>query len=155
MVRNHTVLLDANVLTLLIVGQVSEDEIPRCRRTRHYGIGDFHILSEYLERFEQMATTPNVVTEVSNLIGVLHGKYLQWARQILAGGINLWSEHYVPSVDASSNPNYLRLGLTDAALLSVRERNTEIITDDLDLYCCLASDGVPVTNFTHLREQQW
>lgn len=153
--RNATALLDANVLAPLIVGSVSEEEIPRYRRTRHYTVNDYHILVEYMDSFERMATTPNVATEINNLIGVLHGKYLLRARRILSSGLRLWREHYVPSSDASIHANYERLGLTDAALLSITERGTEIITDDFDLYSCLAASGVPVTNFTHLRAQQW
>lgn len=153
--RIATTMLDANVLTLWIVGCVSEEQVPRCKRTKRYTARDYRILVGYMDSFDQMATTPNVATEVSNLIGALHGEYLQVARQILSAGLQVWHEKYVPSSSAIANVHYQKLGLTDAALLSVAKHDTEIITDDFDLYSCLTASHVPVKNFTHLRAQQW
>lgn len=147
-----TVLVDANMLTLWIVGQVSEEEVPRCRRTRHYSIADYRILSEYLGQFTSVVITPNVATETSNLIGVLTGKYLEHARAILAAGLQVWSEQYIRSFDASSHSQYTRLGLTDAGILLTATEKIEILTDDFDLYMSLMKNKIPVTNFNHMRE---
>ena len=151
----RTALIDANLLALWIIGQVSEAEVPRCRRTRHYSIDDYRMLAKYLSRFSQVLIIPNIATETSNLIGALSGAYLQQARSILAAGLRVWDECYVPSIQAINEREYRRLGLTDAAILITASRDTEVLTDDFDLYLCLSHRGIPVTNFTHLRAQNW
>lgn len=153
--RARTALIDANLLALWIVGQVSEEEVPRCRRTRHYSIEDYHMLARYLDQFTHVLITPNIATETSNLIGVLSGDYLQKAREILAAGLRIWDEQYIESVRASGEREYNRLGLTDAAILLTATRNTEVLTDDFNLYKSLCSRRIPVTNFTHLRASRW
>jgi hypothetical protein len=151
---NFHVLVDANILALWIVGQVSEDQVPKCRRTRHYSVLDYRILVEYLTRYTDIVTTPNIGTETSNLLGALSGKYLEKARLILSRGIMVWNEIYVKSLKAVQAPEYLRLGLTDSAILLAANSNIEVLTDDLDLYLALESRRIPVKNFTHLRAFQ-
>lgn len=89
MAEISTVLLDANVLSLWVVGQVSEEQVPRCRRTRHYSIEDYRMLGSYLGQFRHVLIIPNIATETSNLIGVLSGDYLKKARAILAAGLRV------------------------------------------------------------------
>ncbi len=148
-------LIDANLLALWIVGNVAESEVPRCRRTRHYSIDDFRMLSSYLLRFGSVVITPNIATEASNLIGVLSGKYLERVRAYLANAVTHWEERYMPSFQAVEDYDYLRLGLTDAAILLAASRTMEVLTDDFDLYQSLLGRGMPVTNFTHLRSAGW
>lgn len=148
------VLVDANILALWIVGQVSEDQVTKCRRTRHYSVSDYRILVTYLRRYTDIVTTPNVGTETSNLLGALSGQYLKKARLILSNGIMVWNEIYVKSLEAVQDPSYFRLGLTDAAILLAANSNIEVLTDDLDLYLALEHNKIPVKNFTHLRAFQ-
>lgn len=152
MADTSTVLIDANMLTLWIVGQVSVDEIPKCRRTRHYSISDYDILVEYLADVKNVVITPNVATETSNLIGTLTGKYLEYARAILASGLQAWEELYIKSAEASLHEDYMRLGLTDAGIILASNQKIEVLTDDFDLYLSLSKNKIPVKNFTHMRE---
>jgi hypothetical protein len=151
MPEKSTVLIDANVLTLLIVGKVSEAEVPRFRRTRKYSVDDYRMLTRYLDQFKRVTITPNIATETSNLLGALSGDYLQKARTILAAGLHVWNESYIQSGLASKAPEFSRLGLTDAAILISATQETEVLTDDFDLYIALLHRGIPVMNFTHLR----
>jgi hypothetical protein len=49
-----------------------------------------------------------------------------------------------------------KLGLADSAILVVaREQKCTVLTDDLALYLSLEAEGLPVVNFTHLREHDW
>ena len=62
------------------------------------------------------------------------------------------SEIVVASIDASSNPKYQRLGLTDAALLEVATADTPLLTVDFDLYLAALESGEErAVNFTHYR----
>lgn len=151
MPEKSTVLIDANVLTLWIVGKVSEAVVPHFRRTKKYSVEDYRILTRYLDQFTHVVITPNIATETSNLIGALSGEYLKRARAILAAGLHVWNESYIQSGLASKEPEFSRLGLTDAAILISATQEAEVLTDDFDLYLALSKRGVPVTNFTHLR----
>ena len=62
----------------------------------------------------------------------------------------------MPSVRAAASRFYERLGLTDAAIAVVAgEKKCGVLTDDLDLYLALHTDGIPVLNFAHVRAQLW
>ena len=58
-------------------------------------------------------------------------------------------EIVVASVDASSNSEFERLGLTDAALLEVVTTDTPLLTVDFDLYLAVLDSGEErAVNFT-------
>ncbi len=152
MTDRRALLIDTNMLTLWIVGQVSEQHISVCKRTRQYSVQDYKILCEYLEPFRRVIITPNIATETSNLLGVLNGKYLDKARAILASALQEWSEHYVKSSEVSLTFEYQKLGLTDAGIHNLVNDKTEVLTDDFDLYRMLLVKGAQVKNFNHLRE---
>ena len=61
-------------------------------------------------------------------------------------------EVVVASVEASSNDAFVRLGLTDSALLQAVTKETPLVTVDLDLYLAASEkEAEAVVNFTHLR----
>ena len=146
------ILIDSNMLTLFIVGQVAESHIVRFKKTSHYSFKDYLILCSYIDNYTQVIITPNIATETSNLIGFLNGQYLKDARAFLANILSQWTEHYTTSSEAASSPIYSRLGLTDAAIHHFTDNTTEVLTDDFDLYRALLDKQVQVANFTHLRE---
>ncbi len=108
-------------------------------------------MDKYVGRFIEVIITPNIASEVSNLIGCLYGEYLTKARAILAAVFEQWPEVYAESVVVKGVSEYSRLGLTDAATLLCSSKGIEVLTDDFDLYVSLAKRGVKVTNFTHVR----
>jgi len=149
--ENFSVLIDANLLTLWIAGQVSETIVPSFRRTRQYSIKDYRLLAAYLSKFTRVIVTPNIATETSNLLGSLYGDHLKKSRYILAKALEVWDEIYIQSIEASKVHDYARLGLTDAGIILSATKKIEILTDDFDLYLSLLQKGLNVTNFTHIR----
>ena len=145
-------LLDANLLVLLVVGSESRDLIARHRRLEHYSAEDYDILLELLEEADQLFVTPNTLTEASNLIrqhGMPERSFLMKRLQYLIHGSQ---EIVVASVDASSNAEFERLGLTDAALLEAVTDDTPLLTVDFDLYLAALESGEErAVNFTHYR----
>ncbi len=144
--------LDANLLVLLVVGSESKDLISKHRRLEHYSAEDFDILYELLEDVDQLLVTPNTLTETSNLVGQ-HGEpersLLMRRLQYLIHGSQ---EIVVASVDASSNSQFEKLGLTDAALLEAVTADTPLLTVDLRLYLAALESGEErVVNFNHFR----
>ena len=64
-------------------------------------------------------------------------------------------EVFVASETASSNDEFARLGLTDAALLEAVTGDTPLLTVDLNLYLAaltLSTQEITAVNFTHLRD---
>lgn len=148
-------LIDANLLTLLVVGAVSRDEVEKNKRTRKYDTDALDLLLMLVDDYDEILATPNVFTETSNLITSFTGRYLQAARAIIAEKVTVWPEEYVASEDAVMVPEYLRLGLTDAGLLSLAVTGVELLTDDRDLYLAVEARHARVTYFTHLWTKGW
>ena len=69
--RGKGVLLDTNILLLYFVGAFNPEEIPRFKRTKMFTVEDHDTLVGILGYFEKIVTTPNILTEVSNLSGQL------------------------------------------------------------------------------------
>ncbi|USX13824.1 hypothetical protein NHH88_29965 [Oxalobacteraceae bacterium OTU3CAMAD1] len=159
LVRKHSargILIDTNVLLLYLFGKLLPSAIGQ-KRLSKYGIDDADIVSQFVGLFGQILTTQHVLTETSNL-----------ARQIVGGGLRhelslrlyplfclespglLKSCHVDgPAIDANL---FARLGLTDAGLTSLVQKNTLLLTDDLDLHISAVSTGGDAINFTHMRE---
>ena len=58
-------------------------------------------------------------------------------------------ERHRPSVDVADRPEFLLLGLADAALLALDESDATLLTADLDLYLAASRAGRPAVNFTY------
>ena len=144
--------IDANLIVLLVVGSVGRDLIARHRRTRTFVVEDYDSLIRAISVVGNVRATPNTLTEASNLLGQ-HGEP-QRARLLLTLRtlIEQSTETVVASMDAARRDVFLRLGLTDAALLEVVSADAPLLTVDLDLYvAALASGDEAAINFNHWR----
>jgi hypothetical protein len=61
-------------------------------------------------------------------------------------------EEHLPAASVVPRPEYLRVGLTDAALLAQATNDMVLLTDDLQVYLAATRAGIQAENFTHLRE---
>lgn len=147
------ILVDANLLLLYFVGQLDPDLVSRFKRTQQFSREDFALLTLLLHRFSKIVTTPNILTEVSNLLGQLTGPHRTGLFAAFAHGITLLDEHYVPSTEASAQDGFTRPGLTDAGICRLVERRFPVLTDDLALAVRLRSLQVDVVNFNDIRFQ--
>lgn len=151
----RVVLLDSNLFLVWVVGSVDPALVGTYERTSSYSTEDFALLSEYLASFETVLVLPNILTEVNNLLGKLKGDYRTAAHQILARAVRDWQEQYVASRDAVQQPEFMWLGITDAAVLAVAGHDVEVATDDLKLYRQLLERQASAVNFTHIRTRNW
>ena len=143
--------IDTNILLLLIVGRFDRASISRIRSTRHFSVADYDLLESFTARFQQVVTTPQVLTETSNLIGRdFHRR--QWLKifDVLASMINGLTEVSVPSVSLSAHRYFNQLGLADVSLLLLKD--TLVLTDDFRLMNFMYSQGREVINFVKLRQ---
>jgi rRNA-processing protein FCF1 len=147
------VLVDANLLVLHTVGSLDPKLIGRHKRTSGFTAEDFELLDRFLRLFPRIFVTPNVLTEVSNLLD--SGDLRERLQVSLAAVIQVLDERYVPSSDACSVDGFRRLGLTDATLLALAGGGLLVLTADVPLYVELQRKGMEVVNFHHLRERAW
>jgi hypothetical protein len=151
------VLVDTNILLLYFVGAFERRLIPQFKRTAQFTVEDFVILESLLLSFSQIVTTPNILTEVSNLSGQLgeprrrqYFKHLSQKIGVLYGDSRL-TEKYTTSADIVRLDHFPRLGLTDSGIIQLAKGAYLVLTDDLMLYSFLSQAGVDVCNFNHLR----
>ena len=144
--------LDSNLVLLLIVGQVAPSLLGRHKRLSGYDRRDFNHLVGILGRVDDIVTTPNAMSEVSNLarqgirdpdLSRIYNALKQFAEHS--------NERYLPSRDAAAAPEFVRLGLTDVTWLSIPTAETPLLTDDTDLYLAALGRGFQAIKFNEYR----
>lgn len=145
--------IDASLLVLLVVGSVGRDLIAKHKRLRGaFTAEDYDILVDLIGPVERVFVTPNTLTEASNLLAHHAEPERSQLFEKLCTLIQESEEIVVASKDASSNSEFVRLGLTDAALLELITKESPLLTADLGLYlAALAKRNETAVNFTHHR----
>ena len=147
--RRKGALVDANLLLVYVVGKIYPSRLSDCKATKQYR-NDFPLIEQVVDFFPKIYTTPNVLTEVSNLGKDVGDEFFKTLRKIVL----FLDERYCASNDASANVEFRRLGLTDAGLCCVAADHL-VITADLDLYLSLRTNKIDAVNFNHLRPLAW
>ena len=146
-------LIDANILLLFAVGAFDRSMITRFDRLSAYTEWDYDIVSKYIAYVGKLVTSPNILTEVSNLAGKLPAKILSTFYSTLAKKIEILDESYIESKVACRDRHFVTLGLTDATIIQIAlRRNCIVLTADSDLYRILWDRGARAINFNHLRQ---
>lgn len=153
------VVIDANVLILFLVGGIDETidkiNIKKVKATKSFTNNDYKTLINVLDPFESFITTPNILTEISNLIFkekfYFREKILNYLSVLLTEGYIL--EEVIESKIVCSDHSLNYLGLTDVSIIKISEERLGVITKDLPLYNELIKRDVPVLNFNYLTEQ--
>jgi hypothetical protein len=153
--RLSGLLIDSNLLLLLLVGRINRKRVAAFKRTQKYTLEDFERLSQFYAFFSKHWTTPQILTEVSNLSGQLAGPELGKFRAALASLVKVIDERYIESRRITSHDSFARLGITDAGLVLLSADGPLLLTDDLPLYDHVARRGVDVINFNHVRVSNW
>jgi hypothetical protein len=150
--RNKGLLLDTVLFVLLAAGIYNRKLVGNDKRLKAYVPEDIETLIAFVKLFDPLITTPNTVTEVSNLTGHL------WATQFpmhFAQHIEVMEEHYFPSKTAIRSELFGRFGLTDTAITEIARGKYLILTDDFRLAGYLEQKRVDVVNFNHIRTLNW
>ena len=144
--------IDANLLLLLVVGSVGRDLIHKHRRLQSFAAEDYDRLLGLIRGVDRVFVTPNTLTETSNLLAQHkdpeRSRFFDRFRLIIENS----EEIVVTSAVAAANSEFVRLGLTDAALLEAITAETPLVTVDLDLYLAALKKGPnTAVNFTRLQ----
>jgi hypothetical protein len=159
--RSAGLLLDTNMLILLVVGVYARAKISAHDLTASYRPEDFDLLDSLMSGFSRFATTPNILTEASNLLGggkeKRNGKEKKYRSELallarLVDNPN-FIEIYQPSqpIMTDQSPLFLKFGLSDMATCEVVKQDYTLLTADANLYYYLVSNGYSAVNFNHLR----
>lgn len=148
------VALDTNLAVLLTVGLADRAYIAKHKRLKKYDLKSFETLDEILGAADGIIWCPHVLAETSNMVRYLNDPIRSDATKALALLIARYPENSVPSVRGTDRPEYSRLGLTDAVLLTVSAEGATLLTDDLDLHVAALSAGLSSINFNELRDDQ-
>lgn len=114
---------------------------------------DAGVLSEFVTRFDAIATTPHVVTEVAYFVNKLSAGrasnlrawFVQWVHQL--------DEIKVTSRSATAREEFAWLDLADCTLLEAAGPEDVLLTTDAQLAYRRLDLGMPTVNFNALREQ--
>jgi hypothetical protein len=149
------VLVDTNILLLYLIGSYNPSLIPGFKRTRQFTVEDYRTLSFLLQPFEAVITTPNILTEVSNLSAQLAEPARRDHFRMFAERIRVMDEHYIDSREAATQDGFVRFGVTDMGILLLSRNRYLVLTDDFALSQFLQYHGADVINFNHIRPLGW
>ena len=146
------ILIDTNLLLLFLMGLVDAKQIEKFKRTSQFTIEDFFLIEKLLDLFQSRVTTPNILTEVSNLGGQLSEPLKSRFLDRLEQQVTVLSEKYCPSAEACAHHYFKKCGLTDSTILSIADSELLVLTDDFKLAGLISSVGIDVINFNHIRQ---
>lgn len=143
--------IDANMLILFIVGAADNSQIRTVKGTQTFDSGCYDLLL-HLIGDDEIATTPNVLTEASNILdrtknANLRKKIMDAFRVFAARS----EERYLQSKTVCSLPEFDVVGLSDAVLVCLGKEGWRLITTDLELWQIARKAGVDAINFNHYR----
>lgn len=154
--NGKNVLIDTNLLVLLLVGFVDPAYIRVFEKTQSYYVEDFELLRRILRGFKKIIVTPNILTEVSNLVNRVDIKRKKILWEYLHKIITEQAvEIYVNSESVLNVEHSFKFGLTDIGISMINEKDTLVLTADFDLWGLLQSKNIDTLNFNHVRPYNW
>lgn len=152
--RSPGVIVDANLLLLLLVGDLSPARVEQFKPTRsHFVAADYVRLKELLTGLDRLVVTPHILTEVSNFLGKASSQEGTYAlRSHLAESIGRFDIQDVPIaalVSAGDDKQiFCTLGLTDAGIIHLARKGYLAITVDFPLTKYIESLHLEAFNYT-------
>jgi hypothetical protein len=153
--KSKGLLVDTNLLLVYFVGMYDLDRVSKFKRTLTFTEDEFLLLAKFFALFERVVTTPNVLTEVSNLLGQLPEGLRPAFFADFAKRLALLEEHYSSSAGISTTTHFDRFGLTDSGIAQLVGDRYLVLTDDLSLFGYLQNQGIDAINFNHIRRLAW
>ena len=153
--RAKGVLVDSNLLLLYFIGRYDRKLVSMFKRTNAYAVEEFELLARLLALFRVLVTTPNILTEVSNLAGQLPDRVQPSYFQTFRDQLVVLDEQYVSSASACRTRFFERFGLTDSVIAEAARNGLLVLTADLALALLLEQLGIDLINFNHIRHLAW
>lgn len=148
------ILIDANALTILLVGLVDVKLIGHHKRTSIYQEQDYYDLLAIIESFDRLIVLPNVWTEVDNLLNDFSGNHKYEYILKVTNIIKSASEKYISSLKATESDCFFDLGLTDSLILEYSKECKLLVTADSKLSDYANAYGVLVYDMVKSRNER-
>lgn len=145
------VLIDTEPLLLFFVGACDKNRIKTSKCTKKFTVDDYDLLIRFTSKFRRIVTTPNILTEASNLLGREPDKLKRDFHILFSYYVRGFEERFTPSKKIVIHKHFSKFGLTDLATLDNAKGRYLVLTVDLALFGYLQNMGVDVINFNHLR----
>lgn len=143
------VVIDSCLLVLFIVGLTNRKYISKHKNLYPvYTDGHFDILLDIVHRAPKIVCTTHILTETSNLLRQISDPIRSEIMAVFRQLILSTEELPIASGRASAAPIFVRLGLTDAAIVSLDPDEVQILTVDHDLHVASSHSGFDVVNLT-------
>ena len=127
------VIIDTNIFILFLAGQINKNKIKNYTRNSLYTKEDYHFLLNILSNYDRIITSPNILTEVDNILNRITGedkyKYLVLVKTIYKQTV----EKYIKTDIISQNWFFGSLGITDSAILMMAKESELLISGDSSL----------------------
>lgn len=117
--NNKKYIIDTNLLLLFIVGSIDNGiYIKKSKRLNDFTQEDFQIVAAIMASAKEVAITPYIAAEVSNLIdlsGEVQIRIMEFARHLFSQCTQ------IPSLidEDTQGDNFLRFGITDNSLITL------------------------------------
>ena len=129
----HDVIIDSNIFILFLVGQINENKIKDYARNSIYSKEDYYFLLNILSKYDRIITSPNILTEVDNILNRITGddkyRYLAIVKDIYKQTI----EKYLETERVSQNWFFDILGVTDSAIIIMAKECDLLVSGDSTL----------------------
>lgn len=146
-------LIDTQLIVLLVVGLTSTKIIRKHKNLTAFTEADFDLLRSMIGQRPDLIMLPNIASEASSLLrqhkDPERSRVMSTFREVL----DRCREIYVDSTAAASQPEYMRQGITDSAILAGCKTGCRILTSDFALHLAAERRGLSATNFNHWRER--
>ncbi len=107
------------MLVLFVIGGVDPKLLGDAKRVKEYRPSDYELVYIYANEFSEIVLLPNTISEASDLLDQLKGGRRERCMERLAQLVKGSSERYIASVSAMEQPEYMALGVADAAILCI------------------------------------
>jgi hypothetical protein len=144
---------DTNILLFWLVAQTDISLLRTFKRVQNFNAQDVEVLRDVLKPFQTIATTPHVLTEVSNFIDQAPQYRRADLFETFRDFINSNAESYEESRILSQRDEFFDLGLADTGLSSLSSQFT-VITMDFQLTGRIRRAGGAVINFQQVRSER-
>lgn len=153
--KQKGILVDTNILLLWFVGTVNRNRISTFKRTQQFIPEDYDTLMGILAFFNQIVTTPNILTEVNSLINQLGEPERAQCLLIFGEALAGLTEVYLESSRIATIETFTKFGLTDSGIIDVAPNQYLVLTDDFRLSQYLQKVGIETLNFNNIRPLGW
>ena len=139
------------MLVMFVIGSVNPKLLGVAKRVKECQPSDYGVISTFMGFFDEIILLPNTVSEASNLLDQMKGERRQDCMDLLAQLTKAGGERYVPSATAARQPEYMELGITDAAILCLLGKETYLLAADLALYLAALGRRCDAEHFANLH----